>query len=65
MTVHADLTRRAGFHMAWQQIGKQEFLAALTAELRQPGKVLDALLASHIRPGALPISRAAADLTPA
>lgn len=63
MTVHADLTRRAGFHIAWQQIGKQEFLAALTAELRQPGKVLDALFASHIRPGALPISRAAADLT--
>ena len=62
MTVHADLSRRASFHIAWQEIGKAEFLAALTAELRQPGKALDTLLAPHIRPGALPIAKAATGL---
>ena len=57
MTVHADLARRAGFHIDWPAIDKPSFLNALTEELRQPGRAMDALLAPHIRPGALPIER--------
>ena len=62
MTVHADLSRRAGFHIAWQDIGKTDFLNALTTELRQPGTALDHLLAAHIRPGPLPTHIDANDL---
>jgi cell filamentation protein len=62
MTVHADLARRAGFHIAWQDIAKAEFLPALTTELRQPGRALDKLLAPHIRPGPLPTAQAATGL---
>ena len=57
MTVHADLARRAGFHIDWQAIGTPSFLAALTNELRQPGTAMDRLLAPHIVSGALPIER--------
>ena len=59
MTLHADLARRSGFHVAWEHIGKAEFLTALTAELRKPGHELDALLRPHIRPGSLPVERMA------
>lgn len=62
MTVHADLTRRAGFHVDWPAIGKAEFLTALTAELRKPGSSLDTLLLPHVQPGPLPTERAAAGL---
>ena len=62
MTVHADLTRRAGFHVDWTAIGKAEFLTALTAELRKPGSSMDALLLPHVRSGPLPTERAAASL---
>lgn len=62
MTVHADLTRRAGFHIDWTEIGKTEFLAALTAELRQPGAALDALLLPHVRLGPVTTDRAASAL---
>lgn len=62
MTVHADLARRADFHIAWADIGKAEFLTALTAELRKPNSALDALLAPHIKPGPLPTERIAAAL---
>ena len=62
MTVHADLARRAGFHIDWAPIGKTEFLTALTAELRAPGSALDALVVPHIRPGPLPTERTAASL---
>ena len=58
MTVHADLTRRAGFHIDWPSIGKGEFLAALTEELRKPGT----LLAPHILPGPQPLRVVAAKL---
>ena len=61
-TVHADLTRRAGFHIDWSAIGKVEFLTALTAELRKPGSSMDALLLPHVRPGPLPTEHAAASL---
>ena len=62
MAVHADLTRRAGFHIDWSAIGKAEFPTARTAELRKPGSSRDALLLLHVRPGPLPTQRAAADL---
>jgi len=62
MTVHADLTRRAGFHIDWPSIGKGEFLAALTEELRKPGTALDRLLAPHILPGPQPLHTTAAKL---
>ena len=62
MTVHADLTRRAGFHVDRTAIRKPEFLAALTAELRQPGTALDALLLPHVRPGPVTTDHAALNL---
>jgi cell filamentation protein len=62
MTVHADLARRAGFHIDWAPIGKAEFLTALTAELRAPGTALDALVLPHVRPGPLPTERTATSL---
>jgi hypothetical protein len=63
MTVHADLARRAGFHIAWQDIGKAEFLSSLTEELRKPGGQLERLLASHIVAGPLPLRDTAACLS--
>jgi len=62
MTVHADLARRAGFHVDWAPIGKTEFLTALTAELRAPGSALDALIQPHVKPGPLPTERTATSL---
>lgn len=62
MTVHSDMANRAGFHVAWQDIGKAEFLQALTDELRRPGTALDRLLAPHIRPGPMPLQDTAARL---
>ena len=62
MVVHADLSRRAGFHVDWTSIGKAEFLTALTAELRKPGTALDRLLHLHVRPGPLPGERTAVGL---
>ncbi len=62
MTIHTELSRRAGIHIDWPSIGKQEFLAALTRELDQPGKALDQLLAPHVRTGALDLGKSAAIL---
>jgi len=50
MTVHADLARRAGFQIDWLAIGKPAYLEALTAELRRPGRALDAFLAPFVKP---------------
>jgi cell filamentation protein len=63
MTVHAELARRAGFHIAWQDIGKAEFLSALTEELRKPNGQLDRLLVSHIVTGPLPLRETATRLS--
>ena len=60
MTVHADLSRRAGFHVAWQNVSKADFLSALTEELRHPGGPLDRLLAAHVVAGPLPLAATAA-----
>jgi hypothetical protein len=56
MTLHADLMRRADAHIGWEDIAKQPFLEALTAELRKPGSVLDGLLSPYVRPGSLNLS---------
>ncbi len=53
MTVHAELCRCAGLRIAWQDVAKADYLAALTRELERPGRVLDAFLAPHVhRPAA-------------
>ena len=62
ITVHTDMARRAGFHIAWNEIAKRPFLDALTAELRRPGSALDALVAPHIRSGPPDFSTTAAQL---
>ena len=62
MTVHAELSRRAGIHIVWQHIEKGDFLRALTGELERPGQILDGFLAPHVRDGALPLEAAAAGL---
>lgn len=53
MVVHAELARRAGFGIDWGSTGKDEYLAALTAELETPdqGK-LDQYLKAFVREGA-------------
>lgn len=62
MTAHADLTRRAGFHIDWGPIGKTEYLTALTEELRKPSGQLDRLLIPLIVSGPLPTAERAAEL---
>jgi len=53
MTVHAELCRRVGIHIAWESVAKPDYLAALTRELERPGRALDAFLAPHVhRPAA-------------
>ena len=54
LTVFAELTRRAGFFIRWDEIDKDEFLRTLTRELLQPGKgSMDALVARHMQDGVL------------
>jgi len=47
--VFADLSRRAGFHVEWEAIDKDQFLEALTRELLEPGKMLDELVLLYSR----------------
>ena len=48
LTVFAELTRRAGFFVRWEEIDKDEFLQTLTDELLQPGNgTLDGLIARY------------------
>ncbi|ADW67486.1 Fic/DOC family protein [Granulicella tundricola] len=54
LTVFAELTRRAGFYVVWEDIDKREFLDRLTDELLQPGKgIMDQLILPYVRAGAL------------
>ena len=62
MTVHAELSRRAGIQISWQDITKRDYLGALTRELERPGKELDRLLAPHIRCPAATVAQDAARL---
>jgi cell filamentation protein len=52
MLIHAELTRRAGISIDWAATGKDQYLAALTLELEEPGKgKLDAYLKPFTRKG--------------
>jgi cell filamentation protein len=63
LTIFSDLARRAGFHIGWERIDKEEFLKTLTSELLGPGKgVLDRLVILHMRQGGLSVDRAASRL---
>jgi len=63
LTVYADLVRRAGFHVVWEQIEKQEFLRTLTQELLEPGKgKMDSLVLRYVRPGSISVDDAATNL---
>ena len=54
LTVFAELTRRAGFHVKWEEIGKKEFLDTLTDELLSPSKgTMDSLVLQHVQDGGL------------
>jgi cell filamentation protein len=62
LTVYAELARRAGFHVLWEEIEKDLFLRTLTEELLRPGSAMDALVLPYVRPGALSVRRAAGGL---
>lgn len=54
LTIFAELTRRAGFHVRWEDIGKKEFLDTLTEELLRPSKgTLDLLVLQYVEAGVL------------
>jgi cell filamentation protein len=60
LTVFAEMTRRAGFHIEWEAIDKDQFLAALTRELLEPGKsIMDELVLPYVRDGILSIEMTA------
>ena len=62
--VVSELTRRAGFHIAWENTDKGAYLKALTKELDDPNKGhLTGYLKDHIRSGELDLGRAAKTLT--
>jgi cell filamentation protein len=49
LLVHAELCRRAGFSVDWTATRKNDYLAALTEEIRSPGKgILDRYLKQFI-----------------
>lgn len=62
LTVYADLCRRGGFHIKWEDIDKDTFLRALTDELLKPGSSMDELFLQYVQPGALSIGRAVKQL---
>ena len=62
MTVHAELCRRAGIRVAWEDVAKADYLTALTRELERPGRVLDAFLAPHVRRPAASVAQDAKHL---
>jgi cell filamentation protein len=64
LTVYAELSRRADFHVEWEAMGRIEFLETLTQELLSPGKaVMDQLVLRFARQGVLSIRKTAARLT--
>lgn len=57
MTVHAELCRRAGIRIAWEDVAKADYLDALTRELERPGKALDAFLGPHVQRPAVSVAQ--------
>jgi cell filamentation protein len=62
LTVYAELCRRGGFHIKWEDIDKDTFLRALTDELLKPGSSMNELLLRYAQPGALSIGRSVKQL---
>lgn len=63
MAVVSELTRRAGFHIAWQETDKRDYLSVLTREIDEPNKGhLSRYLKPFIREEALGIEQEARSL---
>jgi cell filamentation protein len=62
LTAYAELCRRGGFHVKWEEIDKNTFLQVLTDELLKPGSIMDSLLLPYIRSGMLSVEKAAVQL---
>ncbi len=62
LTVYAELCRRGGFHIRWEEIDKDTFLRTLTDELLKPGSGMNELLLRYAQPGALSMGRAVKQL---
>lgn len=64
MAVVSELSRRAGFHIAWEDTSKDAYLKALTQEIDDPNKGhLTRYLKPHIRFETLGVEQEAASLT--
>lgn len=51
LLVHIELAHRAGFSIAWEKSSKTDYLAALSNEIKAPGRgTLDAYLLQHKGP---------------
>jgi cell filamentation protein len=60
LTIFAELTRRARFHVEWEAIDKDQFLETLTRELLGPGQsIMDQLVLPYSREGVLSIDKTA------
>jgi cell filamentation protein len=57
LTVFAELSRRADFHVEWEAIDKDQFLETLTRELLEPGRILDELVLPYARQGVLSVDK--------
>lgn len=54
LTIYAELTRRAGFHINWEAIDKGLFLKTLNDELLKPSRgIMDELVLPYVKEGAL------------
>ncbi|WP_051540954.1 zeta toxin family protein [Ahrensia sp. 13_GOM-1096m] len=61
--IASELARRSGFHIAWEETNKSDYLKALTAELDQPDKDhLTKYLRPFIREGELQLDQSANQL---
>ena len=63
LTIFAELSRRAGFHIQWEAMDKTEFLETLTRELLQPGKAtMDQFVLPFLQEGVLSVESTASRL---
>jgi cell filamentation protein len=60
LTIFADLTRRACFHVEWEASDKDQFLETLTRERLGPGKlIMDQFVLPYLWEGVLSIDKTA------
>jgi len=63
LTIFAELSRRAGFHIEWEAMDKTQFLVTLTEELLRPGKaIMDEFVLPFLQEGVLSVHRTASRL---